>query len=144
MDYTKSIGSVTELQCISKFIELGFDCSIPYGDSYKYDFIADINGNLIRVQCKSCYHPIKDGIEDTNAIKFNCVSQTTNTQKTVRHKYTSDMIDFFATYYDGNVYIIPVDECSQVKTLRFAPLQTNQLYNKAEDYLIENFIKNLI
>mgnify|MGYP003400600460 CR=1 FL=1 len=30
------------------FIELGYDCSIPYGNSAKYDFIADINGELLK------------------------------------------------------------------------------------------------
>ena len=143
MDYTKSIGSITELQCISKFIELGFDCSIPYGDACKYDFIADVNGKLLKIQCKSCSHPIKNGIRDTNSIAISCISQTTNTQKTIRHKYTSDMIDYFATYFDGNVYLIPVEECSFQKRLRLAPPKNNnQKYNKAEDYLIEKVLKD--
>ena len=44
MEYTQSKGNLVELQCISKFIELGYECSIPYGNSAKYDFIADVNG----------------------------------------------------------------------------------------------------
>ena len=53
MDYTQTIGNVNELRCMLAFIELGYDCSIPYGNSAKYDFIADINGELLKFQCKS-------------------------------------------------------------------------------------------
>lgn len=140
MDFTKSIGSVTELQCLSKFIEMGFDCSIPYGDAAKYDFIADIDGELIKIQCKSCYHPKKpNGERDTEAIMFSCSTQTTNTKKTTRHRYSKQDIDYFATYYKGNIYVVPLEECSISKTLRFsAPNNGNDNYNLANDYLIEN------
>ena len=142
MDYTKSIGNITELQCLSKFIEMGFDCSIPYGDCCKYDFIADLGCKLIRVQCKTSKNPIRqDGTRDTGSILFTCVTQTTNTKRTVRHKYTEKDIDYFATYWNGNVYLVPVNECSTTKTLRFLPPMNNQSnYNKAEDYLIENVL----
>jgi len=145
MDYTKSVGNVVELQCLSKFIEMGFECSIPYGDSSKYDFIADLGkGEFIRIQCKSAVNPSnKKGEKDEDSIMIYCVAQTTNTQKTVRHKYTKDDIDYFATYYNNNVYLIPVEECSTAKTLRFAPPKNGNLnYNKAENYLIEIVLKD--
>ena len=145
MDYTQSIGNVVELQCISKFIEMGFQCSIPYGNSAKYDFIADLgNGELIRVQCKSAINPKRDGVRDLNAIEINCTCSTTNTKKTTRHSYTEKEIDYFATYFNQQVYLIPVDECSTSKTLRFVPPQNNNVnYNKAEDYEIETVIGHL-
>lgn len=128
-------------------MEMGFDCSIPYGDSSKYDFIVDLGkGELIRVQCKSSSNPLKkDGTRDTEAFQFYCVAQTTNTQKTTRHSYTSEDIDYFATYFQNNCYLIPVEECSTSKTLRFSPPQngTNN-YNKAEDYLFENMLSHKI
>lgn len=144
MDYTQSRGNVVELQCLSKFIEMGYECSIPYGNGAKYDFVADINGTLIKIQCKSAHNPIsKDGTVDTGAFTFNTVSQTTNTKKTTRHKYTSDMIDYFATWFNGKVYIIPVNECSNSKTLRLVPPGNGQKkYNKAEDYEIQNYFTN--
>lgn len=146
MDLTKSKGNITELNCIIKFMEMGFDCSIPYGDSSKYDFIADINGKLIKVQCKSCSNPISKnkeslGEKDLEAIQFKCCAQTTNTKKTIRHTYSKEDIDYFATYYEGNVYLIPVEECSSSKILRFSPPMNNiQNYNKAENYLIEKVL----
>lgn len=33
MDYTKSKGNITELTCLMGFMSMGFDCSIPYGDT---------------------------------------------------------------------------------------------------------------
>lgn len=38
----KQKGNLTELKCISAFYELGYQCSIPYGENSRYDFIADI------------------------------------------------------------------------------------------------------
>lgn len=140
MNYTQSIGNLTELKCISKFIELGYECSIPYGNGAKYDFIADIDGKLLRIQCKTCSNPKKNGIIDYDAICITTVSQTTNTKKTTRHTYDETQIDYFATFYKDKVYIIPVNECSTTKTLRFAPPKNGQKYNKAEDYEIEKFI----
>lgn len=143
MDYTQSIGNVVELQCLAKFIELGYECSIPYGNNAKYDFIADINGKMLRIQCKSSSHPKKKNEEgyDETAIQFSTSSQTTNTKKTTRHSYTKEQIDYFATWYNNKVYLVPVEECSTSKTLRFAPPSGgNQNYNKAEDYEIEKII----
>ena len=139
MYYSQSIGNVVELKCIAKFIEMGYECSIPYGNGAKYDFIADINGELLRFQCKTCSHPKKNGIEDVNAIEFSTTCQTTNTQKTTRHRYTKEQIDYFATAFNDKIYIVPVEECSTSKTLRFVPPNGNSPYNKAEDYEISNF-----
>ena len=143
MEYTQSKGNLVELQCISKFIELGYECSIPYGNSAKYDFIADVNGQLLRIQCKSASHPTdkSTGLPDLNAIQFSCAAQTTNTQKTTRHLYDKTQIDYFATVFNNQVYLIPVEECSTHKTLRFIPPKNNNPnYNDAKKYEIENFI----
>ena len=141
MNYTQSIGNLNELKCITRFIELGYECSIPYGNGAKYDFIADVNGELLRIQCKSCSHPHHNGNIDENAIQLSTVSQTTNTQKTIRHIYNNDQIDYFATSYQNKVYLIPVEECSTSKTLRFQPPDnSNSNYNAAEDYEIEKRI----
>jgi hypothetical protein len=46
---TKQKGNLTELQCLSAFCALGCNVSIPYGDNSKYDFIADVNGKLLKI-----------------------------------------------------------------------------------------------
>lgn len=143
MDYTQSKGNLVELQCIGKFIELGYECSIPYGNAAKYDFIVDVNGKFLRIQCKSSSHPIdkNTGEYNTDVIQFSCVSQTVNTQKTTRYTYDKTQIDYFATVFNNQVYLIPVEECSTHKTLRFTPPKNNNTnYNDAKNYEIEKII----
>ena len=146
MNYTQSIGNIVELQCISKFIEMGFQCSIPYGNSALYDFIADINGELIKIQCKSAVYVKNNttGERDKAAFMINCTRMTTNTKETKRYRYSEEDIDYFATYFNNQVYLIPVSQCSGTKTLRFIPPKNGQLdYNKAQDYTIEKFLEHL-
>ena len=57
MQKTQVIGNANELKCMLAFIELGYQCSIPYGNSAKYDFIVDIGNKLYKIQCKSSRHP---------------------------------------------------------------------------------------
>ena len=141
MNYTQSIGNIVELKCIAKFIELGYECSIPYGNGAKYDFVADVNGEMLRIQCKSAKTAIKKDGQDEDAFQIATISQSTNTQKTTRHRYDKTQIDYFATWFKEKVYLIPVEECSTSKTLRFSPpANNNSNYNKAEDYEITNFI----
>ena len=47
---SKQKGNLTELQCLTAFMAQGCGVNIPYGDNSKYDFIADINGNLYKIQ----------------------------------------------------------------------------------------------
>ena len=147
MDTTQAKGNSNELESMLRFIRDGYDCSIPFGNSAKYDFIVDINGHLYKMQNKcACYSKRSDtGEIDYGSIIIHCISQTTNTQKTVRHPYTKDQIDYFTTTFDGKTYIIPVEECSDRKTLRLTmPLSGITNYNWADDYLYENVIDKLI
>ena len=138
MEYTQSKGNIIELRCITKFIEYGIQCSIPYGNGAKYDFIADIEGQLLRIQCKS------STLTKHGSLVFSCLSTTTNTQKTRQHKYTKQDIDYFATEYQGEVYVIPVEKCLHcLKTLRLVPSQNNNHnYENAADYSFDIFIHN--
>ena len=138
MDYTQVIGNTNELQCIIAFLQLGYQCSIPYGNSAKYDFIVDIGKTFIRIQCKSS-RPVKvRGRTDYNAICFSTVASTTNTKQIQKHRYTTQDIDYFATCYNNKVYVIPVNQCSTSKILRFSPpLNGIKTYNKAEDFEVE-------
>lgn len=137
MDYTQMLGNSNELKCITAFIQLGFECSIPYGNGAKYDFIADDGEHLYRIQCKSSSYVNDHGKIREDAFSFSTVCQTTNTKETIRYQYSSKEIDYFATSFKGKVYVIPVEECKTSKTLRFEPPANGQQnYNKAEDYLI--------
>lgn len=140
MEKTQIQGNLVELQCIMKFMSMGFECSVPYGNQAKYDILVDTGKEILRIQCKKSHW-----VDDRNSISFSCCSNTTNAQKTTRHYYTSNDIDYFATCWEDNVYLIPVEECSTQKSLRLAP-KTNKTppnVNMAEDYLVENFLGHL-
>ena len=116
----KQKGNLTELKCLSAFYELGYQCSIPYGENSRYDFIADIDGKLIRVQCKTSREV------DVGVIEFPCRSSRSNTHSNLQRRYTANEIDYFCTFWDGKCYLIPVTECSITKILRFVPPKNGQ------------------
>ena len=132
---TKQKGNLTELQCITACYELGYSVSIPYGENSRYDFILDVDGKLLKIQVKTSRN--KKTIKNPNdAIVFACRSSNTNASGNVYHRYTKDQIDYFATYWDGKCYLIPVEECSVEKTLWFAPPANGQknMISMASDY----------
>lgn len=139
MEETLIRGDVVELQCILDFQKRGYYCSIPFSGSCRYDVVADVNGKLLRIQCKSStYH------EDT--LHMSCCRQTTNTHSTTKYKYTSDEIDFFYTTWNGYGFLIPVQEVSTGKYLRLKePLNgIQETMNIAADYLLDNVLDAII
>lgn len=120
---TKKKGNLTKMQCMSAFIEQGCGVSIPFGDNSRYDFIADVDGYLLKIQVKTA------SLKDENAIKFSCRSIHVNCTGVKNVRYSANEIDYFATYWDNQCYLIPVEECSVEKTeecsveetLRFTP-----------------------
>ena len=137
----KQKGNLTELQCITAFYNLGYSVSIPYGENSRYDFIADINGKLIKVQVKTSRL-----MDDGDTIQFSCRSvRQTLTGCRYKH-YTSDDIDFFATYHNGQCYLVPVGECGSEKRLRFGAPKNNQGLgiNYATDYALPLQLQKII
>lgn len=109
-------GVVTELQCQIDFTKLGYIISQPISPC-RYDFVVDVNGKFIRIQCKSC-HPID---EECSGIMFECRSTRNVKQGDYgnHRKYLETEIDYFYTCWDGVGYLIPISQCSSSKTLRF-------------------------
>ena len=110
---SKQKGNLTELQCLTAFCELGCPISIPYGDNSKYDFIADVDGRLLKIQVKTA------SLKTDGAIKFSCRTTHVNCAGVKNERYSSNDIDYFATYWNNQCYLVPVTECSVEKTLRF-------------------------
>lgn len=142
MKDSKHIGNLTELQCITRFIELGYSVSIPYGDSDKYDFVLDANGNLYKLQCKHAkFHYDDDGNVSSISFKTYWSSGYTKNKPSKRHKYTKNDCDLFVTHYNGKNYLVPVEHCSLEKTLRISNPKNNQ--QKGVNFL-ENFVDEVI
>ena len=118
----KQKGDLTELQCITAFYELGCGVSIPYGENSRYDFIADVKGKLLKIQVKTS-RPLHGG----DTITFSCRSTRISSTACYNRRYTSEEIDFFATFYDGKCYLVPVGECGTDKLLRLEPTKNGQV-----------------
>lgn len=138
---SKQKGKLTELQCITAFIQQGCSVSIPYGDDSRYDFIADIDGQLIKVQVKTS--SLKKNTE--NAIAFSCRSTHVNCSGVKNIRYNAKEIDYFATYWDNQCYIVPIEESSVEKILRFAPPKNGQIKGVAfaKDYTLEKQLNKI-
>lgn len=136
MNETKQKGLVTELQCELAFSQLGILLSQPIVDDSRYDYIADLNNHFIRIQCKT-----SSISEDGSYFKFATRSTRCNSGENIVRGYTKNEIDYFYTYMNGKSYLIPVEECSAVKTLRLLPTKNNQPFNKAEDYEIDKILR---
>ena len=128
-------GKITEVEILSYIIKKGYSVSLPYGDKDRYDQIWDINGQLLRIQVKTAHLYTKN---TGKAIEF----KTTGTSNGRITSYTKKDIDFFATYWEGKVYIVPVEETSSRKVLRFESNNPNQSnISWAKDYTVEEVLK---
>ncbi len=141
-DETLIKGDVNELRCMLAFEERGYCVSIPFDGSSKYDFVADVEGKLLRIQCKSSHY-----YKDDTSIAFSCSCSTTNTQKTVRHTYSKQQIDYFMTTFGSYVFLVPVEETTNSdKILRLKEPKNNQIetINIASDYLFDNILCSIL
>lgn len=119
---------------------MGYDISIPYGDNSSYDFILDVNGKLFKMQCKTS-RAIEEGV-----YKFECAKMRVNRKENVRKHYTSEEVDFFCTFIQGRCYLVPFNECSDSKRLRFIPTKNGVTkgVSFAKDYTAEVQIEKII
>ena len=138
---SKQLGNITEVQVMLGFLQLGYNVLTPYGDCERYDFVADVNGKFVKIQVKSS--KVSD---DGTKFSFNTASTHYSDGKCVHHSYSKEDIDFFATVYDNQVYLIPVEECSaRSQSLRLVPAKNGQIRGVkwAKDYRLEEVIKEL-
>ena len=130
-------GFMTELQCQYDFSRYGILLSQPIMQDSRYDFIADIQGKLYRIQCKAAM--IAD---DKSFIKFK--SHMTNIRNNTENFYSDTDIDYFYTNYNNQGYLIPIGIGGKAeKILRFSSKQNHSTILWAKDYTLEKVLENL-
>lgn len=133
---TQQKGITTEMYVAAYLLSLGYNVSQPLCQDSKYDLIVDVDGKLLRLQVKTAR------LTDTNSITFNCRSTTKNSSTHKSRSYGVDEIDYFATYWNHQVYLVPVGQCSSEKRLHLEkPKQSNWSY--IEDYKAKEVLENL-
>ena len=130
---TNILGKTTELEVMLYITKKGYSVSIPFGDKDKYDQIWDVNGKLYRIQIKTSHLYTKN---TGKAIEF----KTTGTSNGKTTSYTKDDIDYFATFWENQVYLVPVEETSSKKVLRFESSSNQSSISWAKDYTVEEVL----
>lgn len=137
---THFIGEITEQEVAIEFLKLGIQVSKPLVSNSRYDFIVDISNHLYKVQVKTGTY------KENSYIEFATSTSHTNTKGTINLSYSEDEVDFFATMYEGQCYLIPYDKCGKrAQRLRLIPTKNNQTagITFAKDYKLEDMVKNL-
>lgn len=138
---SKQIGNITEVEIMLAFLKIGYNILTPYGDCERYDFVADINGKFLKIQCKTA----RSIDAENSGFTFSCRSSHRKGGKCINEKYSKNEIDYFATIFNGKCYLIPQEECGAAKRLRFTAPKNSQIrgVNYAKDYELENVLATL-
>lgn len=137
---TKFKGTLTELQVQTYFLSKGYNISVPVCEESKYDLVLDIGKQLLRIQIKTARLS-----EEKCSITFNCRTTCCNTRESKKRSYSENEIDYFATFWNDNVYLVPIGETSSEKRLHFNVSEKEKRKNCSylEDYDAEVVIKSL-
>ena len=117
------IGEITEQQVGLAFLRLGILLSKPLVQSSKYDFVADVNNQLYKIQVKTSALE-----EEGNYFSFATSTSHTNTKGTVNLHYSPEEVDYFATICNEQCYLIPYELCgTRNQRIRLQPTKNGQV-----------------
>ena len=146
IEETQRKGTLTELHCILDLTEMGIRTLTPTDEASKYDVVADLNGQFIRIQCKTSRWAKDTAVPET-AFYIDTACQTVNTKQITRHTYSKDDIDYFYTYFQGQGYLVSIEEANG-KTFRWRyeyPSSGQKAgIHIVDEYKIEEVINSLI
>ncbi len=121
----KQKGDLAELKVAADLAGRGCSISFPFGEDCDYDLIADLDGQIHRVQ-------VKYTESDGEVIVVRCRSHSLTNGRVRRTKhYTSETIDWIAVYdrTSDHCYYLPADELGTGKSmlhLRLVPTRNGQ------------------
>ena len=104
------IGEITEQQVALEFLKQGILISKPLVQSSRYDFIADINGKLYKIQVKT------GTFKEDSYLIFATSTSHTNTKGTLNLSYSAQDVDFFASHFSGNELVLEMYGTGRCRT----------------------------
>ena len=134
------IGEITDQQVVLEFLKLGYLISKPLVQSSRYDFIVDVNHRLYKIQVKT------GTLKENSYIEFATSTSHTNTKGTLNLNSSADDVDFFATMYNGECYLVPFNVCAKrSQRLRIIPTKNGQVkgITFAKDYHLKDVLERL-
>ncbi|WP_254537114.1 group I intron-associated PD-(D/E)XK endonuclease [Halomarina litorea] len=97
-------GDEAEARVLPALMDRGPSVSVPFGDSDRYDLVADDGDELYRVQCKT-------GSRVNGTVRFKLYSSTVNGGDRVDTGYSTDEVDAYAVAApDDTVYWVDIAE----------------------------------
>lgn len=140
---SKEKGNIGEAIVLAEFVKRGVQCSIPFGDTARYDLIAEFGGRLNKIQIKYC-----NQITENNSVTCPCASSTNHTTNKHYTTYEND-VDYIACYVVpmDRCILVPIKEIGKQKsiTIRLAPPNNNQKNVRyIEDYSFERVLNQSI
>ena len=138
---SKEKGNIGEAIALAEFVKRGIQVSIPYGDSARYDLIAEFNGRLNRIQVKYC-----NCLSDNNSVVCPCASSTNHTTNKHYSTYEND-IDYFVFYLApwNEIILVPIEFIGSKKSILFRKDKPNNgqtNYNDIKNYNFDIIIQN--
>lgn len=125
------VGLRSEAAILSELVRRGYAVLVPFGVNQRYDFVLDLDGEFVRVQCKT-------GRLRGGAVVFSTRSTRANRRMIESRPYDGDA-DFFLVYCPANrrIFAVPVEGAAKGDMyLRIEPSGNGQSarVNLASDY----------
>ena len=98
-------GDISEAKIMARFLERGYIVLVPWGDNQRYDLALDLNGQLIRVQCKT-------GRLQNGCVVFPTRSIQYKTRKSIHYKNDAELFAAYSPDFDC-VFLIPVQDVGE-------------------------------
>lgn len=140
---SKRIGNIGEAKALAKFVELGIPVYIPFGDNESADLVAEFNGKLNKIQCKTTA-----AINEQSTITWNLRSTIVTASNRYKiHKYTSEEVDYFVLYHSvlDLLLIVPFSELNNKASISFTYpfriVKTASNQRNYEEYIFDKHIK---
>lgn len=104
MSENRHKGDLAEEKFRTRCVENRLGVSKPISEEERYDFVLDVEGELLRVQVKHA-RPLRDG----DVVEFNVAS--VNNDGT-RNTYTDEEIDAFGVYdpVGDQCFLVPIED----------------------------------
>ncbi len=115
----KQLGERSQAHVIAKFLEVGYNVLVPYGDSSRYDLvIEDAEGRFWRVQVKTAW--MENGGASIQFATTSLRSRSTNGKVTYSRAGYVGQVDYFAVYSHElrKAYLIPAGHVGDATRMR--------------------------
>lgn len=128
---TSSVGNQTEAIVLAALVQAGYRPLLPFGGGCPYDIALDLDGKLIRIQCKTG-RLLKEGV-----VFFPTAMWCRN----MSYRSYRGHIDSFGVYCPGTkkAYLVPIEDVpGRAAYLRVEPTKNGQAKGVrwAKDYVI--------